>query len=46
MTSMLQSGLDISEVITHQMSYKDFSNGFDLMRTGQCGKVVLDWEQI
>ena len=46
MTSMLQSGLDISEVVTHQMSYKDFSNGFDLMRTGQCGKVVLDWEQI
>ena len=46
MTSMLQSGLDISEVVTHQMSYKDFSDGFDLMRTGQCGKVVLDWEQI
>ena len=46
MTTMLQSGLDISEVVTHQMSYKDFSDGFDLMRSGQCGKVVLNWEQI
>ena len=46
MTTMLQSGLDISEVVTHQMSYKDFTDGFDLMRSGQCGKVVLDWEKI
>ena len=46
MTTMLQSGLDISEVVTHQMSYKDFTDGFDLMRSGQCGKVVLDWETI
>ena len=46
MTTMLQSGLDISEVVTHEMSYKDFSDGFDLMRSGQCGKVVLNWEQI
>jgi threonine 3-dehydrogenase len=45
MTAMLQSGLDISEVVSHQMSYKDFSDGFALMRSGQCGKVVLDWEQ-
>ena len=45
MTTMLQSGLDISEVVTHQMSYKDFTYGFGLMRSGQCGKVILDWEQ-
>ena len=46
MTTMLQSGLDISKVVTHQMSYKDYGDGFDLMRSGQCGKVVLDWREI
>ncbi len=46
MTTMLQSGLDISQVVTHQISYKDFTDGFELMRSGQCGKVVLDWEQM
>ena len=45
MTTMLQSGLDISEVVTHQMGYKDFIDGFELMRSGQCGKVILEWEQ-
>ena len=46
MTTMLQSGLDISKVVTHQMSYKDYADGFDLMRSGQCGKIILDWEKI
>ncbi|HAJ05318.1 MAG TPA: L-threonine 3-dehydrogenase [Chloroflexi bacterium] len=46
MTTMLQSGLDISKVVTHQMNYKDYADGFDLMRSGQCGKVILDWEKI
>ena len=43
MTSMLQSGLDISPIITHRMSVDDFQKGFDVMGSGQSGKVVLDW---
>lgn len=43
MVSMLQSGLDISPVITHRYSVDDFQKGFDVMGSGQSGKVVLDW---
>ncbi|MBQ17874.1 MAG: L-threonine 3-dehydrogenase [Planctomycetaceae bacterium] len=43
MTVMLQSGLDIGAVITHRLNWKDFDQGFDAMKSGQCGKVVLDW---
>jgi len=43
MTSMLQSGLDLSPVITHRFHIDDFQKGFDAMLTGQCGKVILDW---
>ena len=43
MTVMLESGLDISPVITHKFSYIDFQQGFQVMRSGECGKVVLDW---
>ena len=43
MTSMLQSGLDIRPVITHHYAAADFQAGFDVMRTGQSGKVILDW---
>ncbi len=42
-TSMLQSGLDISPVITHQMPIDDFHKGFEIMGSGQSGKVILDW---
>lgn len=45
MTSMLQSGLDISPVITHRMDYTDFQEGFDVMRSGRSGKVILNWAQ-
>ena len=44
MTVMLQSGLDISPVITHRMSADDFEHGFDAMDTGHCGKVILRWQ--
>jgi threonine 3-dehydrogenase len=40
---MLQSGLNIEPVITHRLSAERFEEGFALMRSGQCGKVVLDW---
>ena len=43
MTVMLQSGLDISPVITHRMSYTDFEDGFQAMRSGESGKVILKW---
>jgi threonine 3-dehydrogenase len=43
MLAMLQSGLDVSGVITHRLPVDDFQAGFDAMRSGQSGKVVLDW---
>jgi threonine 3-dehydrogenase len=46
MTVMLESGLDISPVITHRFSYKDYEKGFDAMISGQAGKVVLDWTSL
>ena len=45
MTVMLQSGLDISPVITHRYSCRDFQKGFDAMLRGDCGKVVLTWAE-
>nr|WP_250846994.1 L-threonine 3-dehydrogenase [Aquisphaera insulae] len=45
MTVMLQSGLDIAPVITHRFSFEDFQKGFDVMRSGQSGKVVLTWNE-
>ena len=46
MTVMLESGLDISPVITHRLSYRDFESGFAAMKAGSSGKVVLDWRSI
>ena len=43
MTVMLESGLDISPVITHRLNWRDYKDGFDAMRSGNSGKVVLDW---
>lgn len=43
MTAMLQSGLDISPVITDRYHYTDFEKGFERMISGNCGKVVLSW---
>lgn len=43
MTVMLQSGLDICPVITHRFHYTEFEKGFAAMRSGDCGKVILDW---
>jgi threonine 3-dehydrogenase len=43
MTVMLQSGLDISPVITHRLHYTEFEKGFEAMLSGDSGKVVLDW---
>ena len=46
MTVMLESGLDISGVITHRMSWRDYEDGFAAMRSGNSGKVILDWSDV
>ncbi|MEO9274931.1 L-threonine 3-dehydrogenase [Marinomonas sp. 5E14-1] len=43
MISMLQTGLDISQVITHHFKIDDFQEAFDTIISGQSGKVILDW---
>ncbi|MBK0329244.1 L-threonine 3-dehydrogenase [Rhodobacteraceae bacterium F11138] len=43
MIAMLQNGLDVSKVITHRFPVDDFADGFAAMKSGQSGKVVLDW---
>ena len=45
MTVMLQSGLDISAIVTHRFAWHDFQKGFDAMLSGNCGKVVLTWAE-
>jgi threonine 3-dehydrogenase len=44
MTVMLESGLDIRPVITHRFHCTDFEKGFEAMKTGESGKVILDWK--
>ncbi|OIQ28263.1 MAG: L-threonine 3-dehydrogenase [Alphaproteobacteria bacterium MedPE-SWcel] len=46
MIAMLQNGLDVSKVITHRFAVDDFARGFAAMKSGQSGKVVLDWTQV
>jgi len=43
MAVMIQNGLDLSPVITHEYGIDDFQQGFDVMRSGQSGKVILNW---
>ena len=43
MTVMLQSGLNIEPVITHRFHYTEFEKGFEIMKSGNCGKVILTW---
>jgi threonine 3-dehydrogenase len=44
MITMLQSGLNIAPVITHEFPIEDFQKGFDIMSSGNSGKVVLNWD--
>ncbi|MBQ0269517.1 L-threonine 3-dehydrogenase [Providencia huaxiensis] len=44
MATLIQSGLDLSPIITHQFSIDEFQKGFDIMRSGQSGKVILNWD--
>ena len=43
MEQMLVGGLDLNPVITHRFHFDDFQKGFDIMSSGQCGKVLLEW---
>ena len=43
MSVMIDSGLDVSPVITHRLSYADFQQGFDVMNSGEASKVILNW---
>ena len=46
MTVMVESGLDISGVITHRLNWRDYQEGFAAMKSGNSGKVVLDWRDV
>jgi threonine 3-dehydrogenase len=43
MTQMVLSGFPLQKELTHQLAIVDFQKGFDLMDSGQCGKVVCSW---
>jgi threonine 3-dehydrogenase len=43
MTAMIQTGLDISPIITHRFHYSEYEKAFEIMRSGQSGKVILNW---
>ena len=43
MTQMLRSGLSISDVLTHRYTIDDFEKAFGILKSGKCGKVVLEW---
>jgi threonine 3-dehydrogenase len=44
MSVMIENGLDLLPVITHEFEIDDFQQGFDVMRSGQSGKVILNWD--
>jgi len=43
MTAMLQSGLAVADIVTHRFAACDFEQAFEIMNSGRCGKIVLDW---
>ena len=43
MTVMLQGGLEIRPVITHHFDHTEFEKGFEVMKSGESGKVILQW---
>jgi len=44
MQSLIQRGLDITPIISHRLPYTEFQKGFDLMRSGKSGKIILNWD--
>jgi threonine 3-dehydrogenase len=43
MSVMVENGLDLSGIITHRFDFTNFQQGFDVMRSGKAGKVILKW---
>jgi threonine 3-dehydrogenase len=43
MQAMIRAGLDIRPVITHRFTYRQYEEAFEVMRSGDSGKVILDW---
>jgi threonine 3-dehydrogenase len=43
MTVMLESGLDITPVITQRLPWQEYETGFEVIKSGKCGKVILNW---
>src|SRR6185503_1358250 len=43
MSAMLQSGLDVTPIITHRLPVAAFKDGFEIMKSGRSGKIILDW---
>jgi len=46
LSMMMESGLDVAPIITHRFHYSEFQKGFDVMRSGNSGKVILDWSEV
>jgi threonine 3-dehydrogenase len=46
MSSLIQSGLDVTPVITHHFGVRDYLEGFEIMASGRSGKVILDWKDL
>jgi threonine 3-dehydrogenase len=46
MASLLQSGLDLTPVITHHLPIQEFPEAFSIMGSGRSGKVILDWQTL
>ena len=44
MTMLIQTGLDITPIITHHIHHTEFEKGIELMKSGKAGKVIMDWE--
>jgi len=43
-TMMIESGMDITPVVTHRFPYHHFQTAFEIMRSGKSGKIILDWD--
>jgi threonine 3-dehydrogenase len=43
MAGLIHSGLDLSPVITHRLPIEEYQRGFEIMSSGQSGKIILDW---
>jgi len=43
MSAMLQSGLDVTPIITHRLPVAAYQDGFEIMKSGRSGKIILDW---